>query len=278
MSTEHTTDYDCLHMHPYAMATAQDQHEMEMRELERQQGRVYDEIEFWRTTGEIHSLTVSELLERNPALKTVMDSNRLDRYTLTTATCALIPDVIKEAHHDRPLWVLQCPGKPDESFIDGSCFLGLREQPLHARGEVHAESGLLLHAQLYWFEGKRHVIAVDVHEVIESLEDADKGEGSILIALVGPDTYAIGQSWIPYGFMNWLHEPGAPPFYLEREQQTGETPGDAGHDDHDGERAAWLQDLSDTMDSDAHADKVPADGAFDTNEIITVKRWRAERS
>ena len=196
---EYNEEYDdCLEQHPYALATAESERQMSLRqEMATQRGRPYNEITY--QDGKRH-FPLPDVLEKNPGLKAVINANATGMHVLTVARCEIVSSIVDEAHLGRPLWVIHCPDAED-FIIEGCCFFaGLSEQELDARREEESGNPIL-----YWMRGRHDMIGVNAESVIESLSDAEAGEGDITIAFIGQDSFVIRSVGIPVGLVDWLN-------------------------------------------------------------------------
>jgi hypothetical protein len=201
-------DYYCdLNDHPYAISTRLDEEESRKRDIERQNGREYKEIEF--SCEVIQRCGVFEGAEmfhgNRGAIEEVTLSNQSSEYRLTIGTCGrFAPGWVKEAHHDRPMWIFHCPGLP-LAHINGCCFFeGLANQSINSRNYTR-EEGTIGISFLVWNLGKfDEVIARINDEMLESLRNADNNEGSIVVAFVGKDSCTLVGAQIPAGLVSWI--------------------------------------------------------------------------
>lgn len=190
---------------PTFLRGAEIEREHARREAEKAKGRIYNKIRFRGKAEEYGGwdYTVSELPVVNPALNAILKVNTTGRWTLTVSTCALMPDLVEEAHYERPLWVMHMPDLPDSHIFGESTNFGVAENPIGADLYADPRDGT---PRLYldWRLWKWDRILVPVNEVFKSLKDADDGEGRIVIAFVGAKNCAVRQTLVPVGLLPWL--------------------------------------------------------------------------
>ena len=198
---------DCLACHPYVLRSAELEREHERREAEKKKGRTYTTIPF-RSGDRIRGglgCPLPELYAAAPALKPIVQANTSGEYTLTVATCALVPELIEASYRARPFWVMHMPKLPDTHVFGDSTDFGVAENAIEAEIYLDPSSGMQ-RLYLCWDLWRRSRILVPADEVYESFKDADTHEGSIVIAFVGKEGWEIGPNWIPVGLMQWLED------------------------------------------------------------------------
>jgi len=196
---------ECMACHPYAVRGAALEEERAKRELEKENGRIYNPIHF-RGKGEEYGgwdLTLPKLHAANPTLKAILEAKVFDGYTLTVSKCGLMPDLIEEAHYGRPMWVMHMPGLPSSHIHGESTNFGVAENPIRVRVYADADGGAP-RMYLSWGLWKWEQILVPVDDVFESLKDADDGEGRIVIAFVGGEDCTVCRRWIPVGLLSFI--------------------------------------------------------------------------
>ena len=196
---------ECMACHPYAVRGAALEEERAKRELEKEDGRIYNPLHFRGTAEEYggRDLTLSELHAAKSTMRAILEANVSGRYTLTVATCGLMPDLIEKAHHGRPMWVMHMPGLPSSHIHGESTNFGVAENPIGVRLYADPDGGAP-RMYLHWGLWKWDQILVPVDEVFETLKDADDGEGRIVIAFVGGEDCAVRRRWIPVGLLQFL--------------------------------------------------------------------------
>lgn len=200
-------DYDGYGEHRYEIASRRGEEEREKRDHQRTTGRRDGEIEFTTAVvskhGNFHGL--GRFAQSQGAIGAITLANQSEEYELTIGTCGdFAPGWVADPYHGRPMWILHCPDLPI-AHIEGCCFFdGLAGNTIEAQNCM-AEGGIIGINYIGWQLGKFDKVLVQVDsDLLDSMAEADRGEGSIVIAFVGQESCTLTSSWIPAGMLAWL--------------------------------------------------------------------------
>jgi len=199
---------DALYGHPYAVETRMYEREQEARELEQNQGRQFKRLELSANViarrGNFDGPDM--FFGSQGSIEKIAQSNLSEAYRLTIGTCGqLAPGWVLEPCHDHPVWVIHCPDL-GQSHIEGCCFFGGLANNTMSSINYTRENGTIGISFLTWGLGKHDRLGARLDgELLESLVQAERLGGEILIAFVGQNSCTVVVQPIPAGLVDFIN-------------------------------------------------------------------------